>query len=76
MCQIIQRTALLVQKLATLTLAFLVFFFCFDGEQVTLQTVAFGDPKEDYEVLEEMAGVLPRSHFQVSRRCFFLSTIL
>lgn len=32
--------------------------------QVIVQTVAFGPPREDFKLLEEMAGVLPRGQFQ------------
>lgn len=33
-------------------------------ERIRLHTVAFGPPTDDYEVLQEMAAVLPRSSFQ------------
>ncbi len=34
-------------------------------DRVFVGTVAFGPPDEDYGVLRAMAGVLPRSSFQV-----------
>jgi hypothetical protein len=36
----------------------------FGRDRMCIHTVAFGDPGEDYGVLERMAGALPRSSFQ------------
>ena len=36
----------------------------FGRERMHVHTVAFGPPDEDYEVLQQMAAVLPRSSFQ------------
>jgi hypothetical protein len=36
----------------------------FGRDRMCIHTVAFGDPNEDYGVLERMAGRLPRSSFQ------------
>jgi len=33
-------------------------------DRMNVHTVAFGDPKEDYSVLERIAGALPRGSFQ------------
>ena len=36
----------------------------FGRDRVVVSTVAFGAPQENFEVLQDMAGVLPRGHFQ------------
>jgi hypothetical protein len=36
----------------------------FGRERVSVHTVAFGDPKEDYSVLEQIGTALPRGSFQ------------